>query len=583
MEKSKFSKNVIQAKELLKKLLSEKLDKRIKNLELNNDKEILALSLLSNSSNDFINNLNNYSNIISNKEITVPKLDLKEIENNNNNNELDGILKNSILKNKRNKERPVSTIFNYETSKTKVIFCQKGLNKNSILFETPNCENKLKSFIPHKSGHKKETKLNKTFVKLDCNHLLNDNNNKKIKNMKCLTERLNKDIPKTPLRLNLTKNIVNNKNNKLLNSTKTIKKENKVKKNPNKTTLNFFTKKNKNFETEKSSNSKINSRKTKTPEKRKVANEIKRHEKNLKSLCESMLIDVNKDELLVNNNKVIISGSIPELYNKNEERDTKKYQNNFKNCIQYFLPFLTIAEIFELCKAKKEILKLILNLKIDKIEKSIDSINSILKSLNSKNNKNLILPKELKPFELNQNSQKAIALLNSLSKVSFIKSIKNCDIKPLNKNNNIKKIILLFDLYFISIGRKNILNSLNSDNNKKIQYICSYFKSNKNKLIGNIIEIDLKNKKFDDFIINNLFEYSKEDLDIINPKNYKKINKDIAIFVFIIKNILDFIGISNIKQDNKNNEQKISFVLKSRLNAQNFILDKLNQILNKFN
>ena len=154
MEKSKFSKNVIQAKELLKKLLSEKLDKRIKNLELNNDKEILALSLLSNSSNDFINNLNNYSNIISNKEITVPKLDLKEIENNNNNNELDGILKNSILKNKRNKERPVSTIFNYETSKTKVIFCQKGLDKNSILFETPNCENKLKPFIPHKSGHK---------------------------------------------------------------------------------------------------------------------------------------------------------------------------------------------------------------------------------------------------------------------------------------------------------------------------------------------------------------------------------------------------------------------------------------------
>ena len=134
MEKSKFSKNVIQAKELLKKLLSEKLDKRIKNLELNNDKEILALSLLSNSSNDFINNLNNYSNIISNKEITIPQLNLKEIDNNNNNNELDGILKNSILKNKRNKERPVSTIFNYETSKTKVIFCQKGINKNSILF-----------------------------------------------------------------------------------------------------------------------------------------------------------------------------------------------------------------------------------------------------------------------------------------------------------------------------------------------------------------------------------------------------------------------------------------------------------------
>ena len=49
----------------------------------------------------------------------------------------------------------------------------------------------------------------------------------------------------------------------------------------------------------------------------------------MKSLCESMLIDVNKDELLVNNNKVIISGSIPELYNKNEERDTKRRKTFF--------------------------------------------------------------------------------------------------------------------------------------------------------------------------------------------------------------------------------------------------------------
>ena len=81
-----------------------------------------------------------------------------------------------------------------------------------------------------------------------------------------------------------------------------------------------------------------------------------------------------------------------------------------------------------------------------------------------------------------------------------------------------------------------------------------------------------------------MYEYSKEYIDIINPNYYKKINKDIAIFVFIIKNILDFVGISfiNNKLDNKNNKQKIASIYKSRLNAKNIILDKLNQILNKF-
>ena len=299
-----------------------------------------------------------------------------------------------------------------------------------------------------------------------------------------------------------------------------------------------------------------------------------KHEKNLKSLCESMLVDVNKDELLVSHI------NLNEFFNKTGEK-AKKFESNFKYCIQYILSFLTFNEIFKLCKTKKEILKIILNLLINQTEKSVDDINSILKKYNANNNKDLLFSKKLKPLELNSSSQKSISLLNSISKINFIKSIKSCII---NKNKNIKKIILIFDLYFISIGKKNILNNLNSDYNKKIEYICNYFKNNKIKLLGKIIENDLKNKKFDDLIINNLYEYSKENIDEINPNYYKKINKDIAIFAFIIKNILDFVGISNIdnKSDNKNNEQKCIIIHKSRLNAKNMLLDKLNQILNKF-
>ena len=140
-------------------------------------------------------------------------------------------------------------------------------------------------------------------------------------------------------------------------------------------------------------------------------------------------------------------------------------------------------------------------------------------------------------------------------------------------------------MYFIALGKKKILNSL-YNNNKKIEFISNYFKNNKNKSIGTIIENDLKGKKFDNFIIDALYEYSYKYIDIINPNYYKKLNKDIAILVFLIKNILDFVGISFIDNKNpnnsKNNEQKIILINKCRLCTKTILLQKYNQILNSF-
>ena len=588
MENLNYSKNIEKAKELLNKILNEKLDSRITNLELNNKQEFSILSTLSKSSENINNNLIEYSNKIQNKEkreINIPKLKLDEINNQNKKGtEINGILKNNKLKFKRNREKFVSSIFDCEASKTKVSFWQNDLN------ETPDLKIKYRPIINRTRDIKGEGKMNKTFIKSDSNNNFNNQKKKKnkIKNMKCLTERSNKDILKTPQRLlKLSKKICKNTlnyntiNNELpSNLPHCFKKENKLKKNVNKATINHNDKKNKNSEDNGKFQIPRFSYIPKTPENIKVQNEIKRHEKNLKSLCESMLIDVNKDELLIND-KIIFSGNIPEFPYKNDEKKSKKFEDNFKNCIQYFIKFLTFNELFKLCKTKKEILKIILNTLINQTEKSIDSINSILKIYNGNNKKDLLSSKKPKPFELNVSSQKSISLLNSISKINFIKSIKSFNT---SKNKNIKNIILIFDIYFISIGKKNILNNLNSDNNKKIEYFCNYFKNNKTKLIGNIIENDLKIKKFDDVIINNLYEYSKDYIDIINPNYYKKINKDIAIFVFVIKNILDFVGISfiNNKEDNKINGEKIINIHKSRLNAKNIILDKFNQILNKF-
>ena len=594
MENNNFQKNIEKVKELLNKILNENLDTRISKLETNSKQELSMLSLLSNSSTDIINNISQYSNKIKSpekKKLKIPELKLDNLNSNKSHkiNELEGILKNSKYKNKRNKDKPSSSIFDIDdyNSKTNVFFCQKDLNG------TPDHKIKSKSFMTQSNINKNESKINKTFIKFDSNNEFNKKKKKKnkIKNDKCLTERSNNDPLKTPLRLNLHRKLcknseihnINSNTNKNRNSNHLTlnlplnnKKEMKIKKAVNKTTINFYEKANKNIESiDKSLISRFNYE-SKTPEKKKVRKELMKHEKNLKSLCESMLVDVNKDELLVSHI------NLNEFFNKTGEK-AKKFESNFKYCIQYILSFLTFNEIFKLCKTKKEILKIILNLLINQTEKSVDDINSILKKYNANNNKDLLFSKKLKPLELNSSSQKSISLLNSISKINFIKSIKSYIINN-NINKNIKKIILIFDLYFISIGKKNILNNLNSDYNKTIEYICNYFKNNKIKLLGKIIENDLKNKKFDDLIINNLYEYSKENIDEINPNYYKKINKDIAIFAFIIKNILDFVGISNIdnKSDNKNNEQKCIIIHKSRLNAKNMLLDKLNQILNKF-
>ena len=84
-----------------------------------------------------------------------------------------------------------------------------------------------------------------------------------------------------------------------------------------------------------------------------------------------------------------------------------------------------------------------------------------------------------------------------------------------------------------------------------------------------------------------MYEYSFKYANIINPNYFKKINKNIAILVFLIKNILDYAGIPHVDNNNNNNnkanEQKIILLNKSRLNANKAILDKYTEILNKFN
>ena len=156
-------------KDLLQKLLKERLDNSLLNLELKYQKDLKTLSLITNSSKDILNNLSELSeNSVKNTEKTknnIPKLHL-EMNNNNLNKsqynktktqrskkdefciEFDSILKNKKQSNKKSIEkRQLSVNKKNNTIKTKVSFIKKKsicLDQSNI---TPNPMKKIKTFF----------------------------------------------------------------------------------------------------------------------------------------------------------------------------------------------------------------------------------------------------------------------------------------------------------------------------------------------------------------------------------------------------------------------------------------------------
>ena len=67
-------------------------------------------------------------------------------------------------------------------------------------------------------------------------------------------------------------------------------------------------------------------------------------------------------------------------------------------------------------------------------------------------------------------------------------------------------------------------------------------------------------------------------MNIITPYHFQNINKDIALFVFIIRAILQFLGILTLT---KIEPEKEIILIKSRLMNNKQVLEKLNEINNK--
>ena len=623
--KSNKNENSLKTKELLSKLLRDQLENSISNLEINNQIEISTLSIMRNTSNEIIKYLfqlqnntdeikeeNKNSNQNSDNEISDNNSNANESQNNKNEEmfvEINSILKKKKYNNTRNRGESSENLenMNYNNNtnnpRLRVSFISNINNtqNKSELNITPDNIKRHKPFLNNYISNKKERNY-KSKISNDINSNVDvksakkrKKNDKSFKAIK-IDKKNKNNRHSTPLTLKEKNKNNQDKNDSELNISNNKNDKNKFVKKGYKTSINFYSKKkNKTY-----AGSSINDFSMDNISDNKIIED----EKNLMSLCDSLLVDVNKDELLVSNSKLMQIDnldddlglnkiSFPNLNDFGKNNTNKNsFDEKLNSCIQYFIQFLSIKDILNLCQTKKKILKIVLDLQIKNTKKSIDEINSILKEKNIdiNNINDISQSKKVKPFEFNSNSLKSISYLNVISKTNFIKSIDNNNPQNApNKNNNknISKIVLIFDIYFIALGRKKIINDMNGNNNLKIEYICNYFKNNKNKSIGSIIENELKGKKFDDVIINSLYEYSLKYANIINPNYYKKINKNIAILVFLIKNILDYAGIPHVDNNNNNNnkanEQKIILLNKSRLNANKAILEKYTEILNKFN
>ena len=274
-----------------------------------------------------------------------------------------------------------------------------------------------------------------------------------------------------------------------------------------------------------------------------------------------------KDEENDENNKTIdlnISGLSDQL----------TIEEKFQSHLDDILIYLDNKDICNLLLINKECFKSIMNFLISKTEIKIDIFEEEISSV-IEENKNIlnidINNIKIKKFEFNANSSRAISLLNTVTENNFLK-IKNEFLKN-------KEINIIFSIFFIAEGKNEIINMDNTE--QKWEYIFNFFKKHIEKqAMGNFIESELNGKIFEVSVINSLYKYAYKYSNIISPNHFQKINKDIAILVFIIKDMLEHLGILT---DTKLSPEKEISLIKSRLDSNKEILEKLNEINNKIN
>jgi len=273
---------------------------------------------------------------------------------------------------------------------------------------------------------------------------------------------------------------------------------------------------------------------------------------------------INKENKEIKNNKLI-------------KNDNISIEERIEMFIDYLNKYLNIEDLIKIALLNKACFKIVIHYLITKEDDYIDDIKESLLSL-KKNNSDVIDQNEnnnnfsMKPFAFNLHSTRAIDLLNSISIKKFFQKI--------STHSNNKNVILIFDLFFISLGYKNDILSCKNNPILKLEFYKKMLEEKNEQSMGILIENKLKGKIFNNEIINSLYKYSHNYINIITPSYFQNIDSDFALFIFIVKNILEYVGITK-DTNNKKNVPKLYLLYNAIININTDILKKLNQINSK--
>lgn len=243
-------------------------------------------------------------------------------------------------------------------------------------------------------------------------------------------------------------------------------------------------------------------------------------------------------------------------------RDNSVFDDEYLNNI---LIFLSNRDIFELKNCSKSFHKLV----VEYLIKMFDTErNNFIEKQNGLNLSVEEIPQKLslKNLTFSKGALKAIKLLNEeiLNRIFLQENIPN------------KEIFIVYKIYFQLIKNQELIKYFNDSGDTIFWKKCrNYFLGLNGKTGDCLNDIVSKKKLFiDSENIYKIYKLVQNDIDKITPTYFSKICGTTGLFVFFIKDILDFLGFSNDKNLQKNAYWSYSEIINS--------LDSKINILNKY-
>ena len=592
-ENDTVNKNKEKAKELIQKLLKESLDQRILNSEKIARSQLITLK-----------NSNDLAITITKVTLKISKQIQEKIKRDKEMKEKQSKQKHSRLVNLKNKKGSSPhkltanrTTTNFYRSKTPSHIGKKGNNinktplsklKKDLSKSKPNLiKRKLSSKnnglnnkynIRRKSmGRKTKSSLNFKNYKNMNDDSLDDLATQSVTSIKtnktnniCVNSKINyyKNLNK-PLKkkTGLRQNLDISKDSKMSSNTKNLNvTNNNINININSSSdkniiinlgkkKNFISKNNNNYD----NSAENNNRRKKTPFNKRAITEtslsIKKGEKTVEDEIDDILTmecKLQKENILNDKDPLLILPMkdldfIPKgLLKKNisirsDIRDSRRYKINTFNILEHLnqskfeiniFPFLDTSTLITLKNVCSSFHKLVIPYIINILEKEKKYINDIKESLGITK-----IPERdnIENLVLNKQTKKAMQLLNeSLLNQLFKENKLPTDDK-----------ILIYRIYFQMINHPYSLIA-KSDIRQFWEKCKSYFSSEQNGKTGDIL-LSMINQKKIDFSKNNeyqIYMLAKGNYKKILPNYFSNICGTTGLFVFVIKDILEFMGIT---------------------------------------